>query len=118
MNYIVLDFEWNQSDTGKEPEVKALPFEIIDVGAVKLDNERRMTGEFNRLVRPAVYRHMHKITGKLIHLHMSDLQRGIPSPRSWRTSGHGWDRITFSVPGDRLICTSCREISLLSDGSS
>ena len=47
MNYIVLDLEWNQSDTGKEPEVKALPFEIIDVGAVKLDNERRMTGEFN-----------------------------------------------------------------------
>lgn len=89
MNYIVLDLEWNQSDTGKEPEVKALPFEIIDVGAVKLDNERRMTGEFNRLVRPAVYRHMHKITGKLIHLHMSDLQKGDPFPkvmedfRSW-----------------------------------
>lgn len=33
MNYIVLDLEWNQSDTGKEPEVKALPFEIIDIGA-------------------------------------------------------------------------------------
>ena len=37
MNYIVLDLEWNQSNTGKEPQVKELPFEIIDIGAVKLD---------------------------------------------------------------------------------
>ncbi|MCI9663187.1 MAG: exonuclease domain-containing protein [Lachnospiraceae bacterium] len=81
MNYIVLDLEWNQSDTGKEPEVKALPFEIIDIGAVKLDSERKMAGEFNRLVRPTVYRHMHKITGKIIHLHMRDLQSEEPFPR-------------------------------------
>lgn len=81
MNYIVLDLEWNQSDTGKEPEVKALPFEIIDIGAVKLDSERRMAGEFNRLVRPTVYRHMHKITGKIIHLHMRDLQSEESFPR-------------------------------------
>lgn len=33
MNYIVFDLEWNQSDTGKEQEVKEIPFEIIDIGA-------------------------------------------------------------------------------------
>ena len=42
MNYIVLDLEWNQSNTGKEPQVKELPFEIIDIGAVKLDDGRRI----------------------------------------------------------------------------
>ena len=26
MNYIVLDLEWNQSNTGEEPEVKEIPF--------------------------------------------------------------------------------------------
>ena len=76
MNYIVLDLEWNQSNTGEEPEVKEMPFEIIDIGAIKLSEERVMIDEFNQLVKPAVYLHMHKITSKIIHLHMRDLQKG------------------------------------------
>ena len=75
MNYIIVDLEWNQSDDGEEPKVKEIPFEIIDIGAVKLNSRRVMIGEFNELVKPAVYRHMHKITGDLIHLHMKDLQK-------------------------------------------
>lgn len=78
MNYIVLDLEWNQSNTGEEPEVKEIPFEIIDIGAIKLNSERTMIGEFNQLVKPTVYEHMHKITSNLIHLHMKDLQKGRP----------------------------------------
>ena len=72
MNYIVLDLEWNQSNTGKEPQVKELPFEIIDIGAVKLDDGRRKVGEYNQLVRPSVYTQMHKVTGNLIHLQMQE----------------------------------------------
>ena len=78
MNYIVLDLEWNQSNTGEEPEVKEIPFEIIDIGAIKLNKEREMISEFNQLVKPTVYQHMHKITSNLIHLHMKDLQKGHP----------------------------------------
>ncbi len=78
MNYIVVDLEWNQSNTGEEPEVKEIPFEIIDIGAIKLNQERAMIDEFNQLVKPAVYQHMHKITSNLIHLHMKDLQKGRP----------------------------------------
>lgn len=78
MNYIVFDLEWNQSDTGKEPAAKELPFEIIDIGAVKLNSDRVMTDEFNQLIKPTVYHHMHKVTGKLIHLHMRDLKKGRP----------------------------------------
>lgn len=81
MDYIVLDLEWNQSNTGEEAEVKDIPFEIIDIGAVKLNRGRSMTDEFNQLVKPTVYLHMHKITGKLIHLHMQDLQNGEPFPQ-------------------------------------
>lgn len=76
MNYIVFDLEWNQSNTGEEPEVKELPFEIIDIGAVKLSREKVMVDEFDQLVKPTVYQQMHKITSKLIHLHMQDLQKG------------------------------------------
>lgn len=78
MNYIVLDLEWNQSNTGEEPEVREIPFEIIDIGAIKLSSNRSMVDEFNQLVKPVVYQRMHKITGKLIHLHMRDLQKGRP----------------------------------------
>ena len=80
MNYIVLDLEWNQSNTGQEPEVKEFPFEIIDIGAMMLNENKEMIDEFNQLVKPSVYRHMHKITGKIIHLQMQDLQKGRPFP--------------------------------------
>lgn len=74
----MLDLEWNQSNTGKEQEVKEIPFEIIDIGAVKLDKQRKVTDVYNQLVKPTVYEQMHLITGNLIHLHMKDLENGKP----------------------------------------
>ena len=47
MDYIVLDLEWNQSPNGKEDSVEHLPFEIIEIGAVKLDEGFRQKGEFH-----------------------------------------------------------------------
>ena len=37
MNYVVVDFEWNQACYGKGSENRKIPFEIIEIGAVKLD---------------------------------------------------------------------------------
>lgn len=74
MNYIVFDLEWNQSSTGAEEEAERLPFEIVEIGAVKLDDTGVRTGEFNRLIRPQVYKQMHRITGELIHLDMEQLE--------------------------------------------
>ncbi len=76
MNYIVLDLEWNQSSSGGEEVVKSLPFEIIEIGAIKLNNDRKMIDEFTELVRPQVYHEMHHITRKLIHLQMEQLEKG------------------------------------------
>lgn len=81
MNYIVLDLEWNQSNTGREKEVAKLPFEIIEIGAIKLNDEFVMVGEFSELVKPQVYHEMHRITSKLIHLQMKELQRGECFPK-------------------------------------
>lgn len=78
MNYIVFDLEWNQSNTGEEVEVNRLPFEIIEIGAIKLNNEKVMIGEFNELVKPQVYHEMHHITSKLIRMQMKELERGKP----------------------------------------
>ncbi len=78
MNYIILDLEWNQSSDGKEEESKILPFEIIEIGAIKLNSRRQMIDEFSELVRPQVYHEMHHITRKLIHLQMEQLEHGKP----------------------------------------
>ena len=78
INYIVLDLEWNQSNTGKENIVSQLPFEIIEMGAIKLNDECVMIDEFCELVKPQVYQEMHHITSKLIHMQMEELERGKP----------------------------------------
>ncbi len=52
--YVVLDLEWNQDPTGRAASRDMLPFEIIEIGAVKLDENLRILSEFRRLVRPRV----------------------------------------------------------------
>ena len=75
MNYIVMDLEWNQGYRGRDEENEGMPFEIIEIGAVKLDSEFREIGTFNRLVRPQVYSQIHQITSQLVHINMRQLQR-------------------------------------------
>ena len=80
MNYIVFDLEWNQSNTGVSSRVEALPFEIIEIGAVRLSGEGALESEFNELIRPQVYKEMHRITGKIIHLTMEELKHSRTFP--------------------------------------
>lgn len=75
MNYIVFDLEWNQSPSGKEDSVKHLPFEIIEIGAVKLDEDMRMCGEFHCLIKPQVYTKMHAKISEVTHMDMEELVR-------------------------------------------
>ncbi|MBO5552559.1 MAG: exonuclease domain-containing protein [Lachnospiraceae bacterium] len=72
MNYIVLDLEWNMGS--KREELKVMPFEIIEIGAVRLDPDRKETGRFSRLIHPRVYRKMHWANKSIFHLENSDLK--------------------------------------------
>ncbi len=78
MDYIILDLEWNQSNSDHSQEEERLPFEIIEIGAIKLNSQMSMVSEFNELIKPQVYHEMHYITRKLIHLQMEELERGKP----------------------------------------
>jgi inhibitor of KinA sporulation pathway (predicted exonuclease) len=82
MNYIVLDLEWNQCPQGKQYENKKLPFEIIEIGAVRLDEKLHETGRFHRLIRPKVYKEIHFMTKQIVHLTMKDLKKGMPFPQA------------------------------------
>lgn len=80
MDYIVFDLEWNQCPGGKQREVPTLPFEIIEIGAVKLDSERRMTDKFHCLVRPAVYLKLHHRTREIVKKTEEELRHGMAFP--------------------------------------
>lgn len=72
--YIVFDLEWNQSPHGKEESVEEFPFEIIEIGAVKLDEQFHRIDEFHRLIRPQVYQQMHYVISEVTHMNMAELQ--------------------------------------------
>jgi hypothetical protein len=42
MNYIVFDLEWNQNPSGKKTRNDRLPFEIIEIGAVKVNSKKEI----------------------------------------------------------------------------
>lgn len=78
MNYIVFDLEWNQSPTGRVIKNKngVLPFEIIEIGAVKLNESFKIISSFDRLIKPQVYLKMHKAVQKLLPISMRELLKG------------------------------------------
>lgn len=80
MNYIVLDMEWNQNPQVDEQLKKQLVFEVIEIGAIKLSEDKTMIGEFSELIKPQVFHEMHRITSRLIHLQMQELEAGRSFP--------------------------------------
>ncbi len=74
-NYIIFDLEWNQSPGGKENSVDRLPFEIIEIGAVKLDGRFCMVSEFHRLITPTVYSQLHYKISEVTHMDMEVLRQ-------------------------------------------
>lgn len=82
MNYIVFDLEWNQSPGGKKNSDSHLPFEIIEIGAVKLNEKFETVDSFQRLIRPQVYNWIHDSIHEVIHVNYKDLMKGIPFPQA------------------------------------
>lgn len=84
MDYIVFDLEWNQCPSGRGAEDSQLPFEIIEIGAVKLNRDRRAVSEFHRMIKPKVYHWINSKTRDIIHLDYSSLKNGTPFPEAAR----------------------------------
>lgn len=77
MNYIVLDLEFNQSfpfKSGKKIEPNPeCPFEIIQIGAVKLNEQFEPLDTFNTLIRPQIYPRLHPFVEKITGIHPEQL---------------------------------------------
>jgi len=82
MNYIVIDLEFNQNFDfragQKAPSNPLLPLEIIQIGAVKLDDARNTIDKFGTTVRPRVYRGLNPFVAKVTGL-TGDVLRNSPS---------------------------------------
>lgn len=98
MNYIVFDLEWNQSPYGKAREIERLPFEIIEIGAVKLNAEREVADTFQVIVRPAVYRKLNYRTKEIVHMNQQELENGEWFPDAVRSF------LAWAGP-DSIFCT-------------
>ena len=87
MDYIVLDMEWNQPWPGSPSSKKILPVairgEIIQIGAVRLTEDRQVADEFQALILPKYYRRLNRRVSKLTGIKESHLrQNGIPFPEA------------------------------------
>lgn len=73
MNYIILDLEWNQSPNGQNHP--RIPFEIIEIGAVKVNEELKLVDTFSELIRPRIYRQLHYKVKEICNITMNDLKK-------------------------------------------
>lgn len=75
MNYIIMDLEWNNSymkSTGKFIN------EIIEIGAVKLDENLKTVSTFSELIKPVVSRKLRSRIKNLTNISNDDIRAGKP----------------------------------------
>ena len=104
MNYVVVDLEWNQAMSSKSSVFNKLPIhlrgEIIEIGAVKLDENFRPTEEFTIDVRPVYFRRMHYKVKKITGFDKDRLAKGYSFPEALKRF-RAWcgDDVTFLTWG-------------------
>lgn len=77
MSYIVFDVEWNQGQH-KSNSHQIPSFEIIEIGALKLDDDFTIMDGYQSLIKPQIHSTMHKVTEELVHLNMEDIKDARP----------------------------------------
>ncbi len=77
MHYIVMDLEWNQPVSFHSSAYKAigeqLLFEIIQIGAVRLNEQFQIEEEINLFISPTHYKRLHPYVRRMTNLSQADL---------------------------------------------
>ncbi len=87
MNYVIMDLEWNQPMSAKSTVKSPAPLrgEIIQIGAIKLNEHCEAVDCYKQMVSPRYYTRMHFSVAKLTHIRTADLKRGIPFPEAFKS---------------------------------
>ncbi len=75
MHYIAVDFEWNQAGYNRKSSVQ-LDGEIIQIGAVKMDENFNVLEYFAADIKPVFYRKIHKKVKELTGIDQKQLNSG------------------------------------------
>ena len=76
MDYIVMDLEWNQNPYGKNIYHQDIPFEIIEIGAVRVTEDREILDSYQQVIRPRVYKKLHYKIQEITHFTEEELHHG------------------------------------------
>ena len=78
MQYIVLDLEWNQPLSYHSAAYKSvggkLLFEMIQIGAVKVDEQFKVVDSFSQLIHPEHYTKLHPRIARITHITPEELE--------------------------------------------
>ena len=78
MDYIVFDLEWNQGFSDNGYEEPRMPFEIIEIGAVRLDKKFNLVDQYSSIIRPRLYKKLHPHIRELLNYDEKLLRKGRP----------------------------------------
>ena len=104
MHYVVMDLEWNQAMSSKSSVFNKLPIhlrgEIIEIGAVKLNEDMTPGEEFQIDVKPMYFKRMHYKVKKLTGFDRERLAAGVSFPEAL-AQFRAWcgDDVTFLTWG-------------------
>jgi len=114
MNYIVLDLEWNQPFSMKSMVKKPVMLrgEIIQIGAVKLDENYHILDTFKIMVAPKYYRRMNDKVTKITGIKTEDLQYGFSFPVAFKHfkkwCGEDFAFLTWGTEDARMLSNNMR----------
>lgn len=110
MNYIVLDMEWNQPFEMKSMVRDPVPLrgEIVQIGAVKLDENFSTLDTFKIMVTPKYYAKMKKKISKLTGITTESLRYGFPFPIAFKHfkkwCGDEFSFLTWGMDDIGILC--------------
>ena len=84
MNYIIMDLEWNNAYM---KSAQKFVNEIIEIGAVKLDENLQEVGTFSELIKPIVSKKLRSRIKDLTHITNDDIRGGKPFSKVMKEFG-------------------------------
>lgn len=113
MYYVILDLEWNNAYDRKS---KGFINEIIEIGAVMLDEELQEVSRFSSLIRSQIGKKLRGSVKQLTHITNEDLDSGIPYTKALselrRWIGARPNTVITWGDGDiRVLIDNCRHLN-------
>jgi inhibitor of KinA sporulation pathway (predicted exonuclease) len=102
MQYIIFDMEFNQdfeSDQTFTGSKASYPFEIIQIGAVKMDADFQILSTFNRYIRPTIYSKISPYITELTHITTEQLSKEETFPEVYQAF------LIFIGDPESIFCT-------------